>query len=155
MEENNLGKLFILLYMLTGIHAGACLSIAAIDLRYIMSITNADELLMVFSPLLKNMGILMAPQFFILLILCLIFSFKATQEKKPVTTHTPLFLVLGYFAITLLVHSPINNGIFLGLINNEDVFQAIKSWDFWHWIRTALSIVMLPAVVKFYKPLSR
>ncbi|RAP33303.1 hypothetical protein DID77_03315 [Candidatus Marinamargulisbacteria bacterium SCGC AG-439-L15] len=120
-----------------------------------MSITNPDELLMVFSPLLKNMGILMAPQFFILLILCLIFSFQAFREKKSVTTHAPLFLIVAYFTVTLLVHIPINRDIFLGLMNNENVFQAIESWNFWHWIRTALSIVSLPAVVKFYKPLSR
>ena len=108
-------KLFTLLYILTGIHAGACVSIAAVDLKYIMSITNADELLRVFSPLLKNAGILMAPQFFILLILCLIFSFKAFREKKSVTTHTPLFLILAYFAVTLLVHIPINNAIFFDI----------------------------------------
>ena len=148
-------KLFTLLYILTGIHAGACVSIAVVDLNYIMSITNAEELLKVFSPLLKNMGILMAPQFFILLILCLIFSFKAFREKKSVHTHTPLFLILAYFAVTFLVHIPINKAIFLGLLNNEDVLQVIKSWNFWHWIRTVLSIVMLPAVMKFYRPLSR
>ena len=37
-------KLFVLLYMLTGIHAGACVSIAVVDLNYIMSITNAETL---------------------------------------------------------------------------------------------------------------
>ena len=148
-------KLFTLLYILTGIHAGACVSIAAVDLKYIMSITNADELLRVFTPLLKNMGMLMAPQFFILLILCLIFSFQAFREKKSVTTHTPLFLIVAYFAVTFLVHIPINRAIFLGLMNNENVFQAIESWNFWHWIRTVLSIVMLPAVMKFYRPLSK
>ena len=141
--------------MLTGIHAGACVSIAVVDLKYIMSITNADELLRVFTPILKNGGILMAPQFFILLILCLIFSFKAFREKQSVNTHTPLFLILAYFAVTLLVHIPINRAIFLGLMNNENVFQAIESWNFWHWIRTVLSIVMLPAVMKFYRPLSK
>ena len=148
-------KALIALHVVAGVYAGACLSIAAVDLRYILSLEDPLKLQEVLSPLLQNMGFLMAPQLLVMLILCLVFSTKAFKLKKPIKTHTPLFFFLGILAITLAVHIPINKDVISGAIQNEDLMRAAKSWDTWHWIRTVLSLALPMTVMKFYRPLAR
>lgn len=148
-------RLLIVLHVVSGLYAGACLSIAVVDLRYIVSITNNNELLTTFPPLLQNMGMLMAPQLIVLLVLCLLFSFKAFKAKQSVKAHTPLVILIAILVITLGIHIPINLAVISGALPDEALLQAVRSWDTWHWARTALAIALPVAVMKSYKPLAK
>lgn len=154
-KSSMLQEALVILHITAGIYAGACLSVALVDLRFLSSISDTEIALESFSPLLKNMGSLMAPQLVILLLLCVLFSIKAVWLKKPLITHLPLVIYLGVLCITLLVHIPINLEVFANEVPQEKLADVITQWDRWHWLRTFLSILLPGAVVKFYRPLVR
>ena len=153
-SKSLLQKAMVALHITAGIYAGACLSIAVVDLRFFLSsISKTDAILDIASPLLENMGNLMVPQLVILFLLCLVFSIKGFRLKKSMITHLPLAIYLGVLGITLAVHIPINLAIFAGEVPVEDMHDMLARWDLWHWIRTVLAILLPGTVVKFYRPL--
>ena len=153
MLKSIMPKALILLHVVAGIYAGACLGIAVVDLRFLISISDSEYILDVLGPMLSNMGQLMVPQLVILFLLCVVFSLKAILLKKPLITHIPLVLYLAVLGITLAVHIPINLAVFAGEIPVDQIDQTIHRWDLWHWIRTALALLLPAAIVKFYRPL--
>ena len=152
-KKNIYKNALIALHAIAGVYAGACISIAVVDLRFLLSISRENKVLAVLSPMLKNMGSLMVPLLAIMFLLCLVFSVKALRLKKNMKTHIPFIVYLGVLGITLAVHIPINLAIFAGEVSVEDIHKTLVRWDLWHWIRTALAMALPVAVVKFYRPL--
>ncbi len=147
-------KLFIILHAIAGIYAGACVSIAIVDLRFVKSIESTLQAKSTFAQLLVNMGQLMLPQLLILLLLCIYFSVRAIKRKSKLSTHAPLFVLILILAITLSIHIPINQDFISDNIQQEKIYELILKWDLWHWIRTALSLILPGLIVKYYRPLS-
>lgn len=142
------------LHVVAGIYAGACISIALVDMRYVLSISDPGMLQTVFAPLLQNMGILMVPQLMIILALCLFFSYRAVKLKRALKSHIPLVVYIAILAITVLVHIPINTDVLSSSLSGDELISAARKWDQWHWIRTALSVALPVAVMKFYRVLA-
>lgn len=89
-----------------------------------------------------NMGQLMIPVLAVMVGLILYFTILSFGKGFVLKSLVPIFTLLLIVGITLAFHIPINTLYLSGgvaLAENKDLIQR---WDFWHWIRTAVALIL-------------
>lgn len=144
-------KIYLSLHILSGIYAGACLSIAVIDLKFIQALSEVSLKIQYFSILLKNMGFLMAPLLVFMSILCF---FLTWQNRKKMFAYYPLIVLLAILLITFTIHFPINEQFFNLTVSKNEAHYLIDKWIYWHYLRVLLSFLLPFFIVKYFKQIS-
>ena len=145
-------KLLVLLHVVSGIYSGACVSIALVDIRFVKAMSEGPRAREAFASLLSYMGQMMIPFLLILLFLILSFSVQLAKRKATFCAYIPLFVLLATVMITGVVHIPINQTFMSEqILTNEEVRLLLSKWEFWHWLRTGLSLTLPGLIVWIYR----
>ncbi|PJZ70472.1 hypothetical protein CH373_05210 [Leptospira perolatii] len=135
----------LFLYQITlgisGIYAGACLSIACVDLPYVRTIGPETEAVRIFGELLTRMGKIMLPQLGILLLGISYFSMIHFRKASGSVflAYLPLFLFSAIAIITITVHIPINQAVISNSVSPGSWENLVSRWYIWHWVRSIIA----------------
>jgi MFS superfamily sulfate permease-like transporter len=135
-------------HALSGIFAGACVSIAAVDMPVLRGWRESPDLLARFGDLLGGMGKLMLPQLCLMLILIALLTWHTRRWA-------PLAMLGAIWGVTLAVHIPINWAILSGTAKAADVPALLDRWFFWHLPRTVMALSLPVLIVRHLRPIAR
>ncbi len=140
---------YIVLHAVSGVYAGGCLCVAAVDMAVLGSLSDSARGMELCRLLLPAMGRLMVPQLGVMLLLMLALTWRA-RGRAPFSW-LPLALLAVVLTITLAVHIPINQRILTGRLELPELRPLLDRWATFHALRTILALALPYAIVRFLR----
>jgi len=140
---------YLCLHAVSGVYAGACLSIALVDVPSIHALGDGARALASFQLVLPTMGRLMFPQLVLMTVLMLLLA-KRNNGIFP-RTLIPLAVLLSILLVTAVVHIPLNRRFLAGNVAIAEVLPLIRQWLAFHWLRTLLALALPYCVARFLR----
>lgn len=137
---------YVVLHAVSGVYAGGCVCVAAVDLAVVRSLGDGARSLELLQLMLPAMGRLMAPQLGIMLLLVSALTWRV--RGRIAFSWVPLALLAAIVTITWLVHIPLNQRIIAGRVELSEVHALIGRWASFHTLRTVLALSLPYAVVR-------
>jgi hypothetical protein len=144
--------LFALLHGLSGVYAGACVSIALVDLRCISALEDGALALAVMKVVLPAMGALMLPQ--LLVMSMAMASWYWRPGSLPMRAWIPVALLAAIWLVTAGVHIPLNRRFIDEQLLAAEVLSMVDRWLNFHWLRTALALALPFSIAHLLRPSS-
>jgi hypothetical protein len=138
---------YLCLHAVSGVYAGACLSIALVDVPSIRALGDGARALTSFQLALSAMGRLMLPQLIVMTLLMVVLV--ARRGRLLSRAFIPLTVLLGIVLVTAIVHIPLNRRFLAGDVLAADALPLIERWLDFHWLRTLLALALPLCVARF------
>jgi hypothetical protein len=144
---------YVCLHAVSGVYAGACLSIALVHVPSIRALGDGARALTAFQLALSAMGRLMLPQ---LIVMALLMVMLVARRRRLLSRAViPLAVVLGIVLVTAIVHIPLNRRFLAGDVLATEALPLIQRWLDFHWLRTVLALALPLCVARFLSEKSR
>jgi hypothetical protein len=144
---------YVGLHAVSGVYAGACLSIALVDVPSIQALADGTRALAFLRLALPAMGSLMLPQLVLMTLLMTLLTVRAAKRGDGMLPRAliPLTVVLGIVLVTVVVHIPLNRRFLAGSVTISEVLPLLRRWLAFHWLRTLLALALPYCIVRYLR----
>lgn len=145
---------YLALHAVSGVYAGACLSIALVDVPSILELGDGTRAIAFLQLTLPAMGRLMLPQLLLMTLLMTLLLVRAARGgRSGIFRHglIPLAVLLGILLVTAAVHIPMNRRFLAASMAMSEVLPLVQRWLAFHWLRTLLALALPYCVVRFLR----